>query len=63
MTIKSRDKVEILNENGNVIAEGTVINYNVFREPGMEYAVDVNGVDDVYFFGEKNLRKIEKESK
>lgn len=51
----------ILNENGNVIAKGTVINYNDFREPGMEYAVDVKGVDDVCFFGENNLRKIEKE--
>lgn len=55
--MKVGDRVEILDENGNVIGEGTIYNINEFREPSMIYAVDVDGYDeDVLFFGEWQLR-------
>ena len=32
--------------------EGIVVSYNLFREPGMEYAIDLEGMADVLFVGE-----------
>lgn len=55
--MKVRDRVEILDENNNVIGEGIIYNINEFREPSMIYAVDVDGYnEDVLFFGEWQLR-------
>lgn len=55
--MKVGNRVEILNENENVIGEGIIYNINEFREPSMIYAVDVDGyTDDLLFFGESQLR-------
>lgn len=55
--MKVGDRVEILDENENVIGEGIIYNINEFREPSMIYAVDVDGyTDDLLFFGESQLR-------
>lgn len=55
--MKVGDRVEILDENENVIGEGTIYNINEFRELNMIYAVDVDGyTDDLLFFGESQLR-------
>lgn len=55
--MKVGDRVEILDENNNVIGEGIIYNINEFREPSMIYAVDVDGYnEDVLFFGEWQLR-------
>lgn len=57
--LKVKDKVEILNINGDKVAEGTIVNINDFREPSMKYAVDVDGYkEDVLFFGEERLVKM-----
>lgn len=55
--MKVRDRVEILDENNNVVGEGIIYNINKLREPSMIYAVDVDGYnEDVLFFGEWQLR-------
>lgn len=54
--MKVGDRVEILGKNGSIIGEGTIYNINEFREPSMIYAVDVDGMEDVLFFGESQLR-------
>ncbi len=57
--IKVKDRVEILDTDGNGLANGTVVNINEFRELSMMYAVDVDGYSaDVLFFGEGELRKL-----
>ena len=57
-----RDRVTILDANGNSLANGTIVNINDFREPSMKYAVDVDGYDeDVLFFGSKQLTKKQEE--
>jgi uncharacterized protein (UPF0218 family) len=57
MELKVRDKVIIIDNNGNSISEGTIININDFREPDHKYAVDVDGIEDALFFGELQLVK------
>jgi hypothetical protein len=54
--MKVRDRVVIIDNNGNPLAEGTIVNINNFREPSMKYAVDVDGyTEDLLFFGESQL--------
>jgi hypothetical protein len=57
MKLKVRDKVMIIDVDGNPLAEGTIVNINDFREPSMKYAVDVEGYTDVLFFGDSRLVK------
>ena len=59
MKLKVNDKVAIVDENGSKLAEGVIANINDFREPSMKYAVDVDGYEDVLFFGESQLVLIE----
>lgn len=55
---KVKDQVEILNINGDRVAEGVIVNINYYREPSMKYAVDVDGyTQDLLFFGEEQLVK------
>lgn len=62
MGLQVRDRVTILDANGNSLANGTIVNINDFREPSMKYAVDVDGYDeDVLFFGSKQLTKKQEE--
>lgn len=56
-----RDRVKIVTLLGERIGVGTIVNYNDFREEGMEYAVLIDGEDDVIFVGAWNLEKIEVE--
>lgn len=56
MALKVRDRVNVL-----AVGRGTIINFNEFREPGMEYAVLIDGMDDVVFVGEKDIKIIEAE--
>ncbi|HGQ2848740.1 TPA: hypothetical protein ACLZEB_001207 [Streptococcus pneumoniae] len=58
MSISVRDRVLISDLNNKVIGKGMVINYNIFREPGMEYAVVFDGDVEVYFVGENQLEKL-----
>ena len=61
MKVRVRDRVVILDTDGNRVAKGTVVNINEYREPSMMYAIDVDGYsEDVLFFGESQLLKIEK---
>ncbi|HDR4373532.1 TPA: hypothetical protein QCP80_003362 [Bacillus cereus] len=60
MKLKVNDKVAIVDENGSKLAEGVIANINDFREPSMKYAVDVDGYEDVLFFGESQLTPINK---
>lgn len=61
--MQARDKVFVQLPTG--IYYGTIINYNKFREPNMQYAVQVhayNGFlpqDGVVFAGKMNLIKLE----
>lgn len=60
--LKVKDRVSIINEKGEVLSTGKIYNINDFREPSMEYAVDVDGYnEDVLFFGRWQLIKIDKE--
>lgn len=59
MEIQIRDRVAIINKEGNPIAKGTVYNINDFREPGAKYAVDVDGHDgDLLFFSDAQLKSL-----
>ena len=42
----------ILHSSNGLDYKGEVVNFNNFREPGMEYAIDIEGYDDVCFVGE-----------
>lgn len=56
MELQVKDRVVIIDEVGNPLAEGTIININGFREPSMIYAVDVDCYEeDVLFFGDDKL--------
>jgi ribosomal protein S28E/S33 len=58
MELQVRDRVLIINTNGNPVAKGTIVNINEFREPSQMYAVDVDGYEaDVLFFGKSQLVK------
>lgn len=60
MELKVRDRVTIIGASGSLVAVGTIININDFREPSQKYAVDVDSYeDDVLFFGESQLAKID----
>jgi len=61
MGFKVQDKVEIVNEKGEKLAEGVIYNVNDFREPSMKYAVDIEGFSDFVFVGESQLRPVKKE--
>ena len=51
--MKVKDRVVIIDDKGNQLAEGVIININEYREPSAMYAVIVDGYDeDVLFFGE-----------
>ncbi len=63
MGLQVRDRVIIIDAGGSPLAEGTIININDFREPIHKYAVDIDGfTEDVLFFGENQLVKIEEEN-
>jgi len=63
MDLQVRDRVTVIDSGGSPLAEGTIVNINDFREPQFKYAVDVDSyTDDLLFFGEENLVKIEEES-
>ena len=49
--MKVGDKFIFHSSNG-LDYKGEVVNFNDFREPGMEYAIDIEGYDDVCFVGE-----------
>lgn len=54
--MKARDRVDVI-KNGKKIGEGTIINFNAYREPSMAYAIDVDGYTrDIVFCGEEELR-------
>lgn len=58
--LRAGDKVFILNKEGVPCGKGVIYNISDFREPNMKYAVDVEGYEeDVLFFGEKDLVKID----
>lgn len=59
--MKVRDKVIVLDKDGNKIGEGTIININEFREPDMMYAVDVVGYEEDYIFCGESQLKLKKE--
>ncbi|MCR1835005.1 hypothetical protein NSA56_11420 [Oceanobacillus caeni] len=64
MNLQVRDRVTIFDGDGIPLAVGTIVNINNFREPCHKYAVDVDGyTEDVFFFGDKQLVKIEEENK
>lgn len=52
--LKVKDMVSIVDEDGNLLAKGTIVNINDYREPSMEYAVDVDGYDEDVLFLEKH---------
>lgn len=58
MLYKVKDKVEVLNSQGNRIADGIIININDYREPHMKYAVDIVGFADAVFVGEWQIKPI-----
>lgn len=57
---KRGERVKVYTKNRKDYLLGTVVNYNNFREPGMEYAIDVR-FSDYLFVGENQLEKIEEE--
>ena len=61
MELKARDRVNVATLLGECIGVGTLVNYNDFREEGMEYAVLIDEADDVIFVGAWNLEKNELE--
>ena len=55
--MKVKDRVVIIDDKGNQLAEGIIININEYREPSAMYAVIADGYDeDVLFFGESQLK-------
>ena len=56
MEFKVRERVHVY-----AVGNGTIINQNDFREPDMEYAVLIDGMDDVVFVGAKHMKKLETE--
>lgn len=54
-----RDRVQIFNLKNKFVGYGTIINFNDFREPGMEYAVVVDGYEGEFFVGEDQIKKLE----
>lgn len=58
MNLEVRDKVSIIDSKGMSLAQGVIININDFREPNLKYAVNVEGYEDVLFFGELHLVKV-----
>lgn len=59
MAFSVRERVQVSNLNNEVVGNGTIINYNDFREPGMEYAVLIDGHKGEFFVGENQLSKLE----
>lgn len=53
---KVRDQVEIISSTGDVVAAGTIVNINKYREEGMQYAVQIEGLDDFVFVGKSELK-------
>lgn len=63
MGLQVRDNVDIVNSSGVMVAKGTIVNINDYREPSMKYAVDVVGyTEDVLFFGEDSLIRSKNDS-
>lgn len=53
---KVRDQVEIISSTGDVVATGTIVNINKYREEDMQYAVQIEGLDDFVFVGKNELK-------
>ncbi|WP_438312305.1 hypothetical protein [Sporosarcina sp. FA9] len=63
MTLKVKDRVTVLNNQGDSVGVGIIVNINEFREPKFKYAVDTDFYKEDYLFvGEENLLKIQEES-
>lgn len=58
MSFEVGERVEVTNNDGTKTYSGTIYNYNDFREPGMEYAVFLDDLNEPVFVGEKQLSKI-----
>lgn len=62
--IKVGDRVIVINNEGNVAGEGTVININDYRDPDTKYAIDADFYKEDYLFvGINNLKLIEQGGK
>ncbi|WP_342512289.1 hypothetical protein MKY34_16925 [Sporosarcina sp. FSL K6-1522] len=62
MTLKARDRVTVLNNDGIPMGEGSIVSVNDFREPEMKYAIDADFYDEDYLFlGKENLVKIQED--
>lgn len=60
--LKVGDRVEIRNNKGVFVGEGTIANINEFREPSMKYAVEADFYkSDFVFAGEEHLKLIKEE--
>lgn len=59
MAFSVRERVQVSNLNNEVVGKGTIINYNDFRESGMEYVVLIDGHEEEVFVGENQLVKLE----
>lgn len=54
------DRVIVFDNEGEILGKATIVNFNDFREPGMEYAIDADFFKlDVMFCGEDSLVKID----
>lgn len=64
MTLKVKDRVIVIDHSRRPLGKGTIVNINDFRETSQKYAVDVDGYqDDLLFFGENDLSKINEKVK
>ena len=63
MSLQAMDRVKIIGNEGRELAKGTIYNVNDYREPSHKYAVHIDGyTEDVLFFGDNALVKIEEEN-
>lgn len=52
-----RDQVEIVSmKTGETVAVGTIVNINKYREEGMQYAVQIEGLEDFVFVGKSEIK-------
>ncbi|MEK5331520.1 hypothetical protein [Lysinibacillus sp. FSL W8-0992] len=58
MTFEVGEQVKVTNNDGTETYTGTIYNYNDFREPGMEYAVFLDDLNEPVFVGENQLSKV-----
>lgn len=62
MTFKYGDRVLVHDIHGDPAGEGTVVNFNEFRDPESRYAIDADFYkEDFIFVGKDQLTKIEEE--